>query len=315
MAVGLAAGDIILLALVARKERFMPDFMPSRLRVALRGSPRLMVQQFGYVGQYRFGTLALGVFAAPLAVAEYTLASRLAEGLVIVSIAIAATSYPVMVQALRSHGSAAVLERLVPAYWMAIGVSASAVFVLVLAVPLWLLLVFPKYPGAAVPFALVGLSVVAIFASAQTTAALNTLRRDSAAAAAATLGLGSNVFGVLLLGGSMGAVGVAFSRLIGEVLRMAAEVLADEERGPTQIAAGMVCLAGLRSPDCGCRTGHGLRLGYKSGHRFRPAGRGRDSCGYPRTVASSPSNLGLVTIGALGKVHQVRRGMIENDTA
>ena len=235
VAVGLVVGDVVLLALVARKERFVPDFELQRVLAALRESPRLMVQQFGYVGQFRFGTLALGVLASPLAVAEYALASRLAEGLMIVSAAITATSYPVMVRALAAHGRAAVLDRFVPAHWLAVGVSTVTVFLMVLTVPLWLPVVLPKYPGAAVPFALVGLGVIAMFSSAQTTVVLNTLRRDSVAAATALLGLGTNVTGVLLLAGSTGAIGVACSRLAGEALRTVAEILAVRSEGSRRL--------------------------------------------------------------------------------
>ena len=223
VAAGLVLGDVVLLLLIARKVSFRPDLVPSRIRSAFAESPRLMVQQLGYVGQFRLGTLVLAFVAAPLAVAEYTVASRLAEGLVVISVALAATSYPLMARAFGTGGRPAVLERFVPSYWVAIGTAAITVLCLVVTEPVWLPLLVPKYPGVAVPFAVVGIGVVFYFASAQTTSALNALRHDSAAAAAAILGLVANVIGLALLAGPMGAIGVAFARLIGEAARSGAE--------------------------------------------------------------------------------------------
>jgi O-antigen/teichoic acid export membrane protein len=222
-AVGLLIGDLVLFCLVALRKRFAPDLRRARLRSVLADSPRLMLQQLGYVGQFRFGTLVLGLVATPLAVSEYSIASRLAEGLIIVSTAITATSYPLMAKAHATGDRDGVVARFVPSYWIAVAVSASLVCLLVLTVPIWLTFLFPKYPGAAVPFALVGLGVTFFFASGQTAALLNTLHRDSAAAGAATLGLGVNVAGTLLLAGSFGAIGVAVARLAGEAARMAME--------------------------------------------------------------------------------------------
>jgi O-antigen/teichoic acid export membrane protein len=239
-ATGLLVGEFVLFCLVSIRDRFAPDFHPAHLRPALSESPKLMIQQLGYAGQFRFGTLVLGLIATPLAVAEYSIASRLAEGLVIVSTAINATSYPLMAKAHATGDRDGVVARFVPSYWIAVGVSVSLVCLLVFTLPIWLTLLFPKYPGAAVPFALVGIAVTLFFASGQTAALLNALHRDSAAAGAATLGLGANVAGTLMLAGSFGAIGVAVARLAGEAARMAMETLVVARADPADTARAWV---------------------------------------------------------------------------
>jgi O-antigen/teichoic acid export membrane protein len=234
-AVGLLLGEVALCGLVSIRVRYMPDLRPSRLYPVLAESPRLMLQQLGYAGQFRFGTLVLGLVATPLAVAEYSIASRLAEGLVILSTAITATSYPLMARARASGGPDAVVTRFVSSYWLAVGTSVTLVCLLILSVPIWLGVLFPTYPGAAIPFALVGVAVTLFFASGQTTALLNTWQQDTAAAGAAVLGLCVNVVGTLLLASPVGAIGVAASRLAGEAARLGWETFTVGHTGPAEV--------------------------------------------------------------------------------
>ena len=226
VAAGLLVGDLVLLGAISVRDRFAPDLNLRHMALAFRETPRLMVQQLGYVGQFRFGTLLLGLIAAPVAVAEYSIASRLAEGLVIASTALTATSYPMMARA-HAAGNAGELEaRFVGSYWLAVGMSVAMIWPLIMTLPIWLPVLFPKYPGAAVPFALVGVSVILFFANGQTTALLNTWHRDTAAATAAASGFAMTAIGTLLLAAPGAAVGVSIARIAGEAVRLAIETVA-----------------------------------------------------------------------------------------
>ncbi len=103
--------------------------------------------------------------------------------------------------------------------------AAPSVAALALSAPLWIAVLFPRYPGAADVFIPVGLTVIVFFASSQTTAFLNASHRDRLAALSAIVGLIAAAIGSLGLV-ALGAFGVALGRLVGEGTRLAIESLA-----------------------------------------------------------------------------------------
>jgi len=223
-AAGLSVGDLLLLLLLSRD-------LPGRgwdLGPAfhlLRAAPPLVAMQIAYIGEFRVGTLVLGVVGSAVAVGEYTVATRIAEGLAIVAAAITATAYPMMATAL-SRGDRALAGRIFDrTYAIALLGSALMVGGLAVLVRLWLSVLFPRYPGAGFPFALVGVAVILFFVSSQTSALLNAEHRDRVATASSQSGLLVTVIGTLVLAPS-GAVGVSAARIVGEAARQLLELVA-----------------------------------------------------------------------------------------
>jgi O-antigen/teichoic acid export membrane protein len=222
---GLAVGDILVLALLAGGLRDARPAGPAQVARVIRSAATLLVMQLAYIAQFRIGTVILGAFGAVVAVGEYTVASRIAEGLVILAAAITASSLPLM-GAAHSRGDLAGLERTVRrSYRVALLVSAPVIAILALSAPVWVRLVFPRYPGAASVYIPIGVTVVVYFASSQTSAFLNATHRDRIAAASAVVGVLAAILGSWWLVG-LGAIGVAAARLGGEILRLAIETLA-----------------------------------------------------------------------------------------
>jgi O-antigen/teichoic acid export membrane protein len=221
-AAGLAVGDILILLLLAGGLR---EAVRPRLELVvrgIRGSTTLLVMQLAYIGQFRIGTVILAAFGSAVAVGEYTVASRIAEGLVILAAALTASSYPMMGGA-HARGEIAALERTIRrTYRLSLALAAPIVALLALAAPLWVAVLFPRYPGAAATYIPVGLTVIVYFASSQTSAFLNASHRDRVAAASAMAGLVAAGIGSWWLAG-IGAIGVAAARLGGDVLRLAIE--------------------------------------------------------------------------------------------
>ena len=222
--VGLAIGDGLLLVLV----RGRYDWRRPRWRAAValvRARRSLLVMQLAYIGQFRIGILILASVGPAVAVGEYAIASRIAEGLVILAAALTASSLPLMGAAYardRGAGLASIFDR---SYSVGLWAIAPLVAALVVAAPIWISILFPQYPDAGQPFAIVGLAVIIFFASSQTTALLNAAHRDRAASLSAVAGLIISVFGSVSLV-SLGAVGVAWARVAGELVRLLVEAAA-----------------------------------------------------------------------------------------
>lgn len=232
-ALGLAVGDVLLLVQLGRD-------IPSRgwrLRPALellRRTPSLIAMQVAYIGQFRVGTLVLGALGTAVAVGEYTVATRVAEGLVIVASAVSATSYPQMAAAL-GRGDRALAGRVFDrTYTIAVLAAVLLIGPLTVLTPVWLALLFPRYPGASLPFALVGASVIVFFASSQTTAFLNAAHRDRSAMLSSLSGLLVAVVSTVALA-PMGAVGASGARLLGEGARQLLEMFAVARSRPSTI--------------------------------------------------------------------------------
>jgi uncharacterized membrane protein len=83
----------------------------------------------------------------------------------------------------------------------------------------------------------VGITVIAYFATSQTTAFLNASHRDRTAVASAVAGVAGASLGSWWLVGA-GAIGVAFARLAGELIRLAIET-ATMARGTASVARSM----------------------------------------------------------------------------
>jgi O-antigen/teichoic acid export membrane protein len=181
--------------------------------------------QIAYIGEFRVGTLMLGVVGSAVAVGEYTVATKIAEGLVILAAAISATAYPTIATAL-SRGDRGLAGRIFDrTYAIALLSSTLMVGGLVVLVRLWLSVLFPRYPGAGLSFALVGIAVILFFVSSQTTALLNAEHRDRVATASSQSGLIVTIIGTLVLAPS-GAVGVSAARIVGEAARQLLEIAA-----------------------------------------------------------------------------------------
>ena len=113
--------------------------------------------QLAYVGQFRVGTVVLGVFGTAVAVGEYTVASRIAEGLVILAAALTASSLPLMGGAFAQDDAARGATDDGPRHiGLSLLAAAPMVAVLTLTAPLWIAVLFPRYPGAAEVFIPVG---------------------------------------------------------------------------------------------------------------------------------------------------------------
>jgi O-antigen/teichoic acid export membrane protein len=234
---GMALGDGCLLALVWRLDAWKrPDWREAVGQI--RHNRRLLVMQLSYIGQFRVGTIVLAAMGSAVAVAEYTIASRIAEGLVILAAALTASSLPLIGAAharKEQAGLAAIFER---SYRASLRIVAPLIAGIVIAAPAWTATFFPLYPGLGPPSAMVGLAVLIFFATSQTTALLNATHHDRAAVRSAVAGLVVSVIGSFGFG-SFGAVGVAGARVVGELIRLLVEVTAAiSELGmrPTSIA-------------------------------------------------------------------------------
>jgi O-antigen/teichoic acid export membrane protein len=222
---GLAAGDILVLALLSGGLREAGGTAPREIIRVIRGAVTLLIMQLAYIAQFRVGTVVLGAVGAVVAVGEYTVASRIAEGLVIFAAAVTASSLPLM-GGFHSQGDIGGLERTVRrSYRLSLLAAAPVIAILAISGPLWVQLLFPRYPGAAAVYIPVGLTVVVYFASSQTSAFLNASHRDRIAAASAVVGVLAAIAGSWWLV-ALGAFGVAVARLGGEVLRLAIETAA-----------------------------------------------------------------------------------------
>jgi O-antigen/teichoic acid export membrane protein len=222
---GLVLGDVAILAALAPGLRIVQRVDVREVRDVMRRTWTLLVMQLAYIGQFRVGTLVLGAAGTAVAVAEYTVASRLAEGLVILAAAITASSLPLMGGAIALHDTSAVRRLMGKSYRLSLLAAALPVALLALSAPAWIGILFPRYQGAAAVFVPVGLTVVIFFASSQTTAFLNASHRDRTAAASASIGLAVAIVGSWWLV-ALGALGVAVARLGAELVRLAIETAA-----------------------------------------------------------------------------------------
>lgn len=218
-AIGLALGDLLLCAWVARTVRVPQSWNRQKLISSLREIPSLMVMQVAYVAQFRVGTIALGLTAGAMEVGNYTVAARIAEGMVILSTALTATTYPLIARAQAKGSKTDLSLQFVRAFRISLALSAPLLFLLTISARVWLPLLFPRYPEATESLGYVSLSVVLFFVSAQTTTLLNSLHDDLTASASASLGLVVSTVMSFVLGSSAGAVGVAIARLSGEGVR------------------------------------------------------------------------------------------------
>ena len=223
-AAGLSVGDFLLLLLLWRDLPGRGWAIGPALRL-LRSAPPLVAMQIAYIGEFRVGTLVLGVVGSAVAVGEYTVATRIAEGLAIVAAAITATAYPMMATAL-SRGDQRLAGRIFDrTYAIALLGSTLMVGGLAVLVRLWLSVLFPRYPGSGFSFVLVGIAVILFFVSSQTSALLNAEHRDRVAMASSQSGLIVTIIGTLVLAPS-GAVGVSAARILGEAARHLLEIIA-----------------------------------------------------------------------------------------
>jgi len=222
--VGVAIGDSLLLALLWENEGWhRPDWRAASAQTRL--CRRLLVMQFAYIGQFRVGTIVLALAGSAVAVGEYSIASRITEGMIILAAALTSSSLPMIGAAHARNeqvGLASIFER---CYGAGLRLTAPLIGALIIAAPLWIWLLFPRYPNVGPPSAVVGLAVILYFASSQTTALLNATHHDRAASWSAVAGLLASVIGVIVLR-SDGAVGVAWARVAGEFVRLAIEALA-----------------------------------------------------------------------------------------
>lgn len=222
---GLAIGDIFVFASLASEMRGWRLASTARIAEVIRRAGTLLAMQLSYIGQFRIGTVILGAFGTSVAVGEYTVASRIAEGLVILAAALTASSLPLMGLTLSREGTEGMMRVAIRSYGLALLAAAPMVAILAISAPTWIALLFPRYPGAAHVFVPVGLTVVAFFASSQTTAFLNASHRDKLAALSATAGLIAATAASLGFV-ALGAFGVAAGRLLGECTRLAVETVA-----------------------------------------------------------------------------------------
>ena len=222
--VGAAIGDGLLLAFVCGTHRWKrPDFRAAVTQV--RESRRLLFMQFAYISQFRVGTIVLAAVGSDVAVGEYAIASRVAEGLIILAAALTASSLPMIGAAHARNerlGLVSIFER---SYSVGIRIIAPAVAAIVVAAPLWIGILFPLYPDVGTSVAIAGFAVIIYFASSQTTALLNATHHDRPASWSAVAALLASTLGSLALF-PLGAVGVAWARVAGEIVRLCVEATA-----------------------------------------------------------------------------------------
>jgi O-antigen/teichoic acid export membrane protein len=222
--VGAAIGDGLLLAFVCGRHRWKrPDWQAAVSHA--RESRRLLFMQFAYISHFRIGTIVLAAVGSDVAVGEYAIASRVAEGLIIVAAALTASSLPMIGAAHARNervGPNSIFER---SYSVGIRLITPTVAIIVLAAPLWIAILFPQYPAVGASTAIAGFAVIAYFASSQTTALLNATHHDRPASWSAIAGLGASLVGSIFLF-PLGAVGVSWARVAGEFVRLCVEATA-----------------------------------------------------------------------------------------
>jgi O-antigen/teichoic acid export membrane protein len=225
VAAGLSFGDILIFLTLAPGLREARRVGAAQIRRVIQRAWTLLVMQLAYIGQFRVGTVILGAAGTAVAVGEYTVASRLAEGMVILAAAVTASSLPLMGGAFAQDDTASLRRTMSRSYRLSLLAAAPPVALLTLSAPIWIAILFPRYPGAADVFIPVGLTVVVFFASSQTTAYLNASHRDRIAAMSASVGLAVAIIGSWWLV-ALGAFGVAVARLVAELVRLAIETAA-----------------------------------------------------------------------------------------
>jgi O-antigen/teichoic acid export membrane protein len=211
----------------------------------VRRLPALTATQLGYVAQGRIGVILLGLTAPAVAIGEFGIASRLAEGMIVFAVALTASSYPLMSRALARHDMDEAIAVLRWSARISLVGAASAFGLLVLTAAVWLPVIFPAYPDAVVPFAVMTGAIVLYFGSSQTSAFMNAAHRDRFAAMTSLLGLVAAAGGTVALL-PLGALGAAVGRLVGEGVRHVAELVASwriERRAPAAIVPSLIVAA------------------------------------------------------------------------
>lgn len=222
---GLVSGDVLVFIMLAPGLRVARRVRFGEIRDVIGRTWTLLVMQLAYIGQFRIGTIVLGAAGTAVAVGEYTVASRLAEGLIIFAAAVTSSSLPLMGGAFAQNDMTTLRRLMIKSYRLSLLAAAPPVAFLTLSAPVWISLLFPRYPGAAVAFIPVGLTVVVFFANSQTTALLNASHRDRIAAVSASVGMAVAFAGSWWLV-MFGAVGVGVARLGAELMRLAIETAA-----------------------------------------------------------------------------------------
>lgn len=218
---GTAVGDALLLAALYARHAWRAPALGPGLAV-IRKSQQLLVMQLAYIGQFRAGTIVLAAAATPIAVGEYSIASRFAEGLIIIAVALSASSLP-MIGAAHARNEPGVLASIFEkSYGAGLRLTAPVIGALALSAPLWNDVLFPQYPGLGPVFAVAGYGVIIYFASSQTTALLNATHRDEAASLSAVAGMLTSIAGLFILT-PFGALGAAWARVAGEAVRLIIE--------------------------------------------------------------------------------------------
>jgi O-antigen/teichoic acid export membrane protein len=143
-AAGLVVGDIVILLGLAPGLRVVRRVPIREIRDVIVRTWTLLVMQLAYIGQFRVGTVVLGAAGTAVAVAEYTVASRLAEGLVILAGALTASSLPLMGGAFAQNDTAAVRRLMSKSYRLALLVAAPPVALLAVSAPIWFWVLFPR---------------------------------------------------------------------------------------------------------------------------------------------------------------------------
>lgn len=223
VAVAVSLGDVLMFGIIFVTMRLRLRWTRESALSALRESPALMAMQLAYIGQFRVGTLVLGVTATAQAVGDFTVAARAAEGVVILSTALIASSFPMMADARSRNARIELTARFSDAYRVSLIVSSIVLAVLTMGAPLWLPIVFPKFPGALAPFAATSIAVILFFANGQTTTLLNAVRADRIAATSAGTGLLLTTILSIPLSIGAGALGAAIARVMGELWRLLIE--------------------------------------------------------------------------------------------
>lgn len=223
VAVALFAGDVVLGLVALLQVRIKWTLRGRAIIDHLRSSPQLMVMQVAYMAQFRLGTLVLATVSTSVAVNEYTIAARLAEGLVVASTAIAATTYPLLAEAIARRAMDALDVDFARGYWASVGIGAALFAALCATSPMWFPFLFPDYAAAVTTFAVISVGVLFFFASGQTTAVLNAAHLDTEAAVSAGSAVVMTTVGGLALAPAGGALGMALARVSGDLVRLVIE--------------------------------------------------------------------------------------------
>ena len=162
VAVAVSLGDMVMFGIIFATIRHRLRWTWDSLLSALRESPALMAMQLAYIGQFRVGTLVLGATATAQAVGDFTVAARAAEGVVILSTALTASSFPMMADARSRNAGIELARRFTDAYRVSLVLSAMLLALLTLGAQLWLPIAFPRFPGALEPFAVTSIAVISV---------------------------------------------------------------------------------------------------------------------------------------------------------